>query len=49
MIENPSYSRKFYGEYDLVSPRRLDLKALGNMAAFVSCFTWCSTPSRVGT
>ena len=35
MIENPSYSRKFHGEYDLVSTRRLDLEAPGYVAAFV--------------
>jgi hypothetical protein len=36
VIENPFYSRKFHGEYDLVSTGRLDLEAPGDMAAFVS-------------
>ncbi len=33
MIENPSYSRKFHGEYDLVSTGLLDLEEGGSIAA----------------
>ena len=36
MIENPFYSRKFHGEYDLISTRRLEVEAPGDVAAFVS-------------
>lgn len=36
MIENPFCSRKFHGEYDLVSSGRLDLEAPGDVATFVS-------------
>jgi hypothetical protein len=35
VIENPSCSRKFQGEYDLVSTRRLEVEAPGDVAAFV--------------
>lgn len=36
MIENPFYSRELHGEYDLVSTGRLEVKAPGDEAAFVS-------------
>ncbi len=36
MIENPFYSRKFHGEYDLVSTERLEVAAPGDVATFVS-------------
>jgi meso-butanediol dehydrogenase/(S,S)-butanediol dehydrogenase/diacetyl reductase len=36
VIENPFYSRKFHGEYDLVSTGRLEVAAPGDVATFVS-------------
>ena len=37
MIENPFCSRKFYGEYDLVTPRRLEVEVSGNVAGQFRC------------